>query len=192
MWCCFQTGHNLANVHQNPDTTVTTQAAIDSVMKAPGIPAYVKKQLVYKIGKDSAVQYDKNGKKIVSKDTKVQNWGFISPTGPDSTYKAYMASQQKLPADERDGFIERYYNKKAYQYKEEYGDRTKDVIIDEFKHNIPKMMFLLLPICALIMMVAFRKNHKYYVEHLIYSFHLHCFIFLFLAMIMVLQWMIAF
>ncbi|MFD2146451.1 hypothetical protein [Mucilaginibacter antarcticus] len=49
------------------------------------------------------------------------------------------------------------------------------------------MMFLLLPLCALIFKIAFWRNKKYYVEHLIFTFHLHCFIFLFLAIIMLLQ-----
>jgi uncharacterized membrane protein len=55
------------------------------------------------------------------------------------------------------------------------------------QHNVPKMMFLLLPLFALILKIAFSKSKKFYVEHLIYSFHLHCFLFLFLAMIMLLQ-----
>jgi len=64
---------------------------------------------------------------------------------------------------------------------------AKKVITEEFEHNIPKMMFLMLPLCALILMIAFWSNKKYYVEHLIYSFHLHCFMFLFLAIIMLIE-----
>jgi hypothetical protein len=59
--------------------------------------------------------------------------------------------------------------------------------VEELKHNIPKMMFVLLPLVALILKVTFWRNKKFYVEHLIYTFHLHCFLFLFLAVIMLLQ-----
>lgn len=45
----------------------------------------------------------------------------------------------------------------------------------------------MLPLCALILMIAFWSNKKYYVEHLIYTFHLHCFMFLFLAIIMLIE-----
>ena len=114
---------------------------------------------------------------------------FFSPTSKDSTYNAYLVAQQKLPRDKQDGFMLREYNKKAFLYKAEYGPRTKEVLIEQFKHNMPKMMFLMLPICALILMIAFWNNKKYYVEYLIYSFHLHCFIFLFLIVIMVLEWL---
>jgi len=52
------------------------------------------------------------------------------------------------------------------------------------------MMFILLPLVALILRVTFWKNKKFYIEHLIYAFHLHCFFFLFLAIIMLLQMML--
>ena len=118
--------------------------------------------------------------------TKTSN-GFFDPTTSDTTYQAYLAAQQKLPGNKRDGYFKRMYNKKVFSYKTEYGDRTRDVILEGFQHNIPKMMFVLLPICALILMIAFRDKTKYYVEYLIYSFHLHCFIFLYLTILMLLQ-----
>jgi len=189
----FQTGSNL--VHANVDSSIpkTTQAAIDSIAKDPEIPANVKKALIDKLKKNGTIigTAKINGKTVKITDNKdTVNKYFLSPISSDSTYKAYLTSQQKLPPTQRDGIIKRYYNEKAFSYRAKYGDRTKDVIIEEFQHNIPKMMFLLLPFCALVLMVAFRNNKKYYVEHLIYSFHLHCFIFLFLVAIMLLQWII--
>lgn len=190
----FQTGHQL--VHTNvSNTPQSTQMAIDSVIKDPAIPAYVKKSLIEKIKKQAPpTAIKKNNTVNFMADDKTVNEKsaayFLSPTSNDSTYRAYLIAQQKLPEKKRDGIIERYYNEKAYAYKAKYGLRTQEVVLDEFKHNVPKMMFLLLPICALILLITFRNSKKYYVEHLIYSFHLHCFIFLFLAIIMVLQWLI--
>ena len=190
----FQTGHTLMNVHTNVRGSQSAQKAIDSVMKDPKIPAYIKKSLIEKIKKESISSTPQNNTVNYMTEDKAANEKasayFLSPTSNDSTYSAYLIDQQKLPEQKRDGIIEQYYNKKAYAYKAAYGSRTQEVVLDEFKHNIPKMMFLLLPLCALILMVTFRNNKKYYVEHLIYSFHLHCFIFLFLAIIMLLQWII--
>ncbi|WCT10525.1 DUF3667 domain-containing protein [Mucilaginibacter jinjuensis] len=104
----------------------------------------------------------------------------------DSTYEDYQASQLKLPAAERDGFFERMAIRKQFAYKQ-YGSRAKEVFTDELKHNVPKMMFVLLPLFALILRFAFWRNHKFYVEHLIFSFHLHCFLFLFLAIVMLIN-----
>jgi len=127
--------------------------------------------------------------KVNVNDDKRSGGGF-SPTTSDTTYQAYLAAQEKLPESKRDNFFLRLYNKKAFVYKAEYGDHAKQEIVEQFEHNIPKMMFLLLPLCALILMVAFWNNKKYYVEYLIYTFHLHCFIFLFLSIVIILKWLI--
>ena len=99
----------------------------------------------------------------------------------DTTYSEYLANQKLLPAIKRDGFLKNVWDKKIFDYHKKYGGRAREVFFEEFKHNVPKMMFILLPLFALILKLAFWKNHKFYVEHLIYSFHLHCFLFLFLA-----------
>jgi hypothetical protein len=109
------------------------------------------------------------------------------PTTKDTSYSEYQGAQQKLSVGQRDGFFIRQYNKRAFSYQEKFGTRAGDVFLDELKHNVPKMMFFLLPLFALIVMVTFRKNRKYYVEHLIYGFHLHCFLFLFLVIVMLLK-----
>lgn len=46
----------------------------------------------------------------------------------------------------------------------------------EFVNSLPKVMFLLLPLFALILKGLYRS--RYYVEHLIFAFHLHAFAFL--------------
>jgi len=48
-------------------------------------------------------------------------------------------------------------------------------------------MFVLMPLFALGLKIAFRKNKKFYVEHLIYSFHFHCFLFLFSSGVIVIE-----
>lgn len=97
----------------------------------------------------------------------------------DTTYKDYLANQQKLKPNEQDGFWKRLYQKKRIAYVEKYGkERAKEEFFEEIRHNMPKMMFVLLPLFALILKIAFSGNHKFYVEHLIFAFHVHCFYFL--------------
>lgn len=45
-------------------------------------------------------------------------------------------------------------------------------------HNIPIMMFILLPLFALWIMLFFKKKRKYYIEHLIFTVHYHTFLYL--------------
>jgi hypothetical protein len=43
--------------------------------------------------------------------------------------------------------------------------------------NLPLMMFLLLPIYALLLKLLYVRSGRYYVEHLIHSLHVHSFVF---------------
>jgi len=104
---------------------------------------------------------------------------------PDSTYEQYQATQLKLPQNKRDGAILHWGTKKAYAYSKKYGKNSLEVFQEQVQHNIPKSMFVLMPLFALGLLIAFRKNKKFYVEHLIYSFHFHCFLFLFSSAIII-------
>jgi Protein of unknown function (DUF3667) len=47
-----------------------------------------------------------------------------------------------------------------------------------FASYIPKMMFLFLPLMALVMVPLYRGTHHYYVEHLVFFLHTHAALFL--------------
>lgn len=88
----------------------------------------------------------------------------------DSTYESYLSRQQKLPAEERDNWFERLFKKRDIKVsaKSAKGDWT---ISDEIKKYKPKQYFLLMPLLAFFIMVSFRKNHIYYLDHLIFTIH---------------------
>jgi hypothetical protein len=44
--------------------------------------------------------------------------------------------------------------------------------------NVPKMMFIFLPLMALAMAVLYLGSRRYYVEHLLFFVHFHAFFFL--------------
>ncbi|HET9862345.1 MAG TPA: DUF3667 domain-containing protein [Steroidobacteraceae bacterium] len=59
-------------------------------------------------------------------------------------------------------------------------------LMEAVVHNIPRAMFVLLPLLALIMMLLYWRPKRYYVEHLLFLVHNHCFVFLaLLGMILV-------
>ncbi|MDB5002980.1 MAG: hypothetical protein JWQ34_1205 [Mucilaginibacter sp.] len=169
-----------------------TDKKLDSVMKNGRVPGFAKsaiaiaKKNIDSAAKKNTAHKDESGDDDADIDNMIGK-GKLPGMTHDSTYAQYLISQSKLPENKRDGFIDRLYNKKAFMYKEKYGTHAKEAFFEEFKHNMPKLMFLMLPLCALILKLSFRKNRKYYVEHLIFTFHLHCFLFLFLAIIMVLE-----
>ncbi len=170
----FQGGQELVNVQDDNGKPVKVEQLIDSVNKDSGVIATKKKVSTEKL-KFGPVTITNTGDDIKKRHS------VMTTTTGDTSFAQYNFNQNKLSPDKRDGFFTGLLNKKILTYNQKYGERGYEVFMEEFKHNIPKMMFILLPVFALMLSITFRKNHKFYVEHLIYSFHLHCFAFLILA-----------
>lgn len=108
----------------------------------------------------------------------------------DTTVALYEKNQAALAKDKRDGFIKHYFIKRTIEL-DQY-ENPEEKFLEDMLHNIPKMMFLLLPLFALILKLVYINKEKYYYEHLIYSFHLHSAIFLSILVTMLLKWLFAF
>ncbi|HXZ59234.1 MAG TPA: DUF3667 domain-containing protein [Steroidobacteraceae bacterium] len=51
-------------------------------------------------------------------------------------------------------------------------------LMDAFRHNLPRAMFVFLPLIAALMMLLYWRPRHYYVEHLLLLVHNHAFVFL--------------
>ncbi|WP_439880302.1 DUF3667 domain-containing protein [Pontibacter sp. MBLB2868] len=71
-------------------------------------------------------------------------------------------------------------------------DVNSELFQNKLLSHLPKIMFILLPLFALILKLVNRRSRKYYTEHLIYSIHVHSFLFLFGSILIVLKWMLPF
>jgi len=99
-------------------------------------------------------------KKIISKFSSIHN------DRNDSTYSAYLNRQKQLPLLEQDNWFKRMVTKRSITIGEK-----SEVITETLEHNRPKQYFLLMPLLALFIMLNFRKNHIYYLNHLIFTIH---------------------
>ncbi|WP_379091262.1 DUF3667 domain-containing protein [Pedobacter sp. UC225_65] len=108
----------------------------------------------------------------------------------DTTVAEYEKKQLALPKAERDGFIQHYFAKRIIELNQypNPGEKFKEDLL----HNIPKMMFLLLPMFALILKLVYINKKRFYYEHIIYSFHLHSAMFLSILVMMLLKWLFGF
>jgi len=88
----------------------------------------------------------------------------------DSTYDAYLARQKKLAPAEQDNWYERWSKKREITVNEKTatGHWT---ITEEIEHYKPKQYFLLMPLLAFFILLNFRRNHIYYLDHLIFTIH---------------------
>ena len=87
----------------------------------------------------------------------------------DSTYIAYIDRQKKLPAAEQDSWMMQKLKRIDYGTS----GKTKDhqYVNEEFKKYQPKQYFLLMPLLAFFIMINFRKNRIYYINHLVFTVH---------------------
>jgi hypothetical protein len=70
---------------------------------------------------------------------------------------------------------------------ENHGDTIKHAFIA----NIPKMMFVFVPLMALVMLLLYWRPRRYYVEHLVFFLHNHAAVFLLLLIQAALSWIAA-
>ncbi len=95
----------------------------------------------------------------------------------DSTVDAYLKRQARLPADDRDGFYARFKKRRDIEIRQR---TNKDWSMDkEIEHYQPKLYFILMPLFAFFIMLNFRKNHRYYVEHIVFTIHFFTAFFIF-------------
>ncbi len=103
------------------------------------------------------------------------------------TVEAYKDSINKLPKDRRPGLIRQAIDIKTIEIdqrrREEGTASLLEALQENFMHNIPKLMFLLLPFFALILKLLYVRKNVYLVDHAIFTLHFHSFLFLLLLLL---------
>ncbi|MCE3282234.1 MAG: hypothetical protein K0Q66_971 [Chitinophagaceae bacterium] len=111
------------------------------------------------------------------------------------TLHEYDSIQRALPPEKRNGWLPRYFNRKIIQVNLKYRGRTRDFISDisdRFRHSIPQMMFVSLPLVALALQLLYaRRKQFYYVNHLVFSLNVYIAVFLMLLVAYFFDWLIV-
>lgn len=91
------------------------------------------------------------------------------------------------PGDSR--FL-RYLHKKG-KYLNRLGDQGWTLFLKATINQIPKVLFLILPLFALALKILYARHRIYYIEHFIFTLHFHTFVFLILILPVLLpKWLI--
>ena len=121
----------------------------------------------------------KNRLKTVGRNS--NNVNILNISTKDTTYKsveAYDSIQKLLPASEKDNWIQRRFAKQNLHLKEKYNNDGKailEAILSKFKHMFPQMLFVSLPLFALMLKLLYvRRRSFFYVNHVVYTIHLYC------------------
>lgn len=111
--------------------------------------------------------------------------------GLEDSYAQYDSVQHTKPEEERDGWFLRTIKTKMISINRRFKNRDETIIgelFDGFKSNLPNIIILLLPVFALVLKLLYVRRNYYYVEHLIFGIHLHCFAFAMFSFVFLAEW----
>jgi hypothetical protein len=119
-----------------------------------------------------------------------QDFVMMSSWGKEyKTYHEYDSIQRTLPAGERDNWLKRIWNRKAFSLKEKYGkdpERGIKTFSDTLLHKLPYLLFVSLPLFALLLKLLYiRRKQFLYAGHTIFSIHQYIFSFILIFFIMI-------
>lgn len=129
--------------------------------------------------------------KVVKADSTRQKRGARMNLGSSKDYRDlahYDSLQKALPPKERDGWFVRMMQRRQLQLIEKYGNDETVIFkqwIKVFVHQFPKMLFVSLPLFALMLRLLYiRRKQFYYVDHGIFTIHLYIFMFVLMLVVM--------
>lgn len=102
----------------------------------------------------------------------------------------YDSIQRSLPETERDGWIGRMFLRKNISIGQRYGKTSEIIVSEDFQHNVPKLMFVLLPIFAALVQLFYHRNKSRYAGKIIFAIHFHSFVFLLFLIANLLDWLV--
>lgn len=75
-------------------------------------------------------------------------------------------------------------NAKAARFMALSRAERQRVLLSGLQDELPKMMFVMLPIFALLLKVLYVRRKRFYVEHFVFALHFHAFVFLLLTLLL--------
>ncbi len=119
----------------------------------------------------------------VKKDKTEDTFG---PSGHNSmnyrSVQQYDSVQNTLPEAKKDDWGTRHMMRRAITLNEKYHNDSKaliEVLGEKFTHLFPQMLFVSLPLFALALSLLYvRRKQFYYVNHVVFTVHLYCAIFI--------------
>ncbi|MEI2737959.1 MAG: DUF3667 domain-containing protein [Chitinophagaceae bacterium] len=104
-----------------------------------------------------------------------------------NSWETYDSVQKSKPAKERDGWLLRRLVKKGIEINKTYRQDPKGTtkkFVNSILHRLPYMLFVSLPLFALILrLVYIRRRQFYFADHGVFTIHLYVFTFILLLLV---------
>ncbi len=162
---------------------------IENSLKEDGTPTWVKsrvKNSLQQLNTDIALLQKDSAKKFqvladLSSASKFSTKNYTSQ-------KEYDSVQKTLPHSLQDNWIEQKFQRKKIDNDNKFRSNANEevnTLVESFFHHFPQMLFISLPLFALILQLLYiRRKQFYYANHIIYTVHLYCALFVFLFIIL--------
>ncbi len=145
--------------------------------------------------KEAKVLVDSLGKAIpaVAEKMKKKKWNVNSPgidtlklsdnanfTMDKNDFRsiiAYDSLQKELPDNKRDGWVKSLVVHKMITMSDKWKSDKREAVslmLEKFMHTLPQVLFVSLPLFALILLMLYARRKFYYVDHGIFTIHLYC------------------
>jgi hypothetical protein len=126
-------------------------------------------------------------KQILKMDTTTDASGLTFLNDSDTlTLRQYDSVQERLPPGKKDNWLNSAWTRKKLALDEKYHGDWKEIIAkarEKFNHSIPQMMFVSLPLVALLLQLLYiRRKQYYYVNHLIFAINLYIAVYILLLL----------
>jgi len=119
-----------------------------------------------------------------------ENFNFMGWDIPYHDIAQYDSAQHALPDSLRDGWLQHWFIRRGLIIRTEYHEDKRlfmEHLIDNIFHSFPKILWISLPIFALILNILyFRHKQYYYVNHGIFTIHFYCATFIQLFLLLML------
>ena len=100
------------------------------------------------------------------------------------TREAMQAYLDSLPDGQRPGYMAKAFLFKTIELNNKPMEDVNREFVSAFLKNLPKMLFFLLPIYALLLNAFYWRRQLYLEEHLVYTLHLHIFLFILILILL--------
>lgn len=80
---------------------------------------------------------------------------------------------------EKTDFFHRLAVRRAVRWR----DSTREEVVHQLTRGGSILLFLLMPLAALLLKGAYFRQHRYYISHLVFTIHVQCFLFIFIALL---------
>ena len=120
--------------------------------------------------------FSKEFKEGFVKDNRLQeNDSILSLESEFESFEEYLGNQETLDPEDRSSTFELRFIEKFYQIKDKYEGQKGFVQAfgEEVLNRLPQVLFITLPLLALILKLVFiKRKHYWYIDHLIFILHI--------------------